>query len=73
MQLKILYKFGRNSMSKKATVVVVTYGFDYGHVYTLGVFRSMYIAKKEIEANKYLLAGHDYVNREVFILDETYI
>lgn len=54
-------------------VVVVTYGFDYGHVYTLGVFRSMYIAKKEIAANKYLLADYDYINRDTFKLDESYI
>ncbi len=54
-------------------VVVVTYGFDYGHVYTLGVYKSMHYAKKALEENKYLLADYHYISKLTYILGETYI
>ena len=56
---------------KSEVIVVVTYGFDYGHVNTLGVYRSMYKAKKAIAEVPGLL-DYDYVRRETFVINHSY-
>ena len=54
-------------------IVVVTYGFDYEHVHTLGVYSSRYFAKKAVEANEKELDQYHYVSYTNFVLNETFL
>ncbi len=56
---------------KNNIVVVVTYGFDYSHEETLGVYGSMYKAKKAIAEVQHLLDSYDYVHRNTYVVNHT--
>ena len=54
------------------TVIVVTYGFDYSHEETLGVFTSDYYARKAIKEYDEMLNKYDYVHKNTYKLNEAY-
>ena len=56
---------------KNNVVVVVTYGYDYGHVNTLGVYRSMYLAKKVTKSLEKELKPYHYVSYVTHVVGHT--